>query len=140
VFAACTKVISILSNAINAVCGGLQTAGLADVVADPDAVLTVLAPTDSAFAVIPPEDIKALLAHLPALTEVLTLRLSTSPLCLPEDPLQLITCLNLPRCRMIENPCIENMQQERISSLLCQLLFKIASCGVLGCNSCTLCS
>jgi uncharacterized surface protein with fasciclin (FAS1) repeats len=48
----------------------LQTADLTDVLADPEAELTVLAPVDSAFAVIPPEDIKALLAFEPALVEV----------------------------------------------------------------------
>jgi hypothetical protein len=51
-------------------CELLQAADLSTVLADPEAELTVLAPVDSAFAVIPPEDIKLLLATEPALIEV----------------------------------------------------------------------
>lgn len=43
---------------------------LSSVLEDPEAALTVLAPVDSAFAIIPQEDLAALLANEPALVEV----------------------------------------------------------------------
>jgi uncharacterized surface protein with fasciclin (FAS1) repeats len=48
----------------------VQAADLAATLADPEAMLTVLAPVDSAFAMISTEDIAALLAVKPALIEV----------------------------------------------------------------------
>lgn len=46
-------------------------AGLTDALNDPSANLTVFAPTDAAFAAIDPEALNALLADIPALTNVL---------------------------------------------------------------------
>jgi uncharacterized surface protein with fasciclin (FAS1) repeats/outer membrane protein OmpA-like peptidoglycan-associated protein len=49
----------------------LRQAGLADVLADPASALTVLAPTNDAFAAVPPAQLQALLANEAALKTVL---------------------------------------------------------------------
>lgn len=51
----------------------LEAAMLTGVLADSEAVLTVLAPVNSAFAAFPKEDLDALLANADALTEILNL-------------------------------------------------------------------
>ena len=51
---------------------GVQAAGLTAEVADPEAALTVLAPADSAFSVIPADDLAGLLANTDALSQVRT--------------------------------------------------------------------
>jgi transforming growth factor-beta-induced protein len=48
-----------------------EAAGLAETLADPDAVLTVFAPTDDAFAALGEDTINALLADIDALADVL---------------------------------------------------------------------
>ena len=48
----------------------LQDAGKADALSDPDGALTILAPNDAAFAKIPEEDLRGLLANPMALMAV----------------------------------------------------------------------
>lgn len=54
-------------------CVCVQTAELTPVVADTEAMVTVLAPTDEAFNMIPEEELMALLAEPDALGQVCTL-------------------------------------------------------------------
>lgn len=61
--------------------GVLQAAGLPDTLANKEAAFTILAPTDSAFGIIPQDDLDELLANKEALTEV-RFQLLSSPLYL----------------------------------------------------------
>jgi len=52
-------------------CAAVTAAGLAETLSDPDAELTVFAPTNAAFAELGQATIDALLADIPALTNIL---------------------------------------------------------------------
>jgi transforming growth factor-beta-induced protein len=63
---------AIAAGSFTTLVSALETAGLVDALSDPDAELTVFAPTDAAFDAIDPTDLSVLLADSEALTALLT--------------------------------------------------------------------
>ena len=63
---------AIAAGSFTTLVSALETAGLVDALSDPDAELTVFAPTDAAFDSIDPTDLSVLLADSEALTALLT--------------------------------------------------------------------
>lgn len=70
----------------------VQAAGLTDALNDPNGALTVLAPNDEAFGVIPPADLDALLANTDALSTVRALRYMHAACLYKTMPMSVTTC------------------------------------------------